>query len=324
MPRYAPARRLEQLRILLSSGARLSFADIMERLECSRDSAKRYVTALLEAGEPIVEELDGATKRWRLMPGAKLTAVRVSTGQMIGLLLSRKLVDVFEGTGLKEDLDEVYDTLAATLRATDFEAAADLDRKLHVVVSDGRRRYEGRLDDVDVLMTALLRQERVDATHESVDRGSKPFRFQPYTLLVYRGGLYFAGWTSHRDAVRTFALDGFSSVERRRGDRFEYPADFDPRALVGDAFGMIGGARTDVVLRFDASVARYVRRRIWHPSQELVNEADGAVTLRMNVEGTVELATWVRGWGSKVEVVAPAALRREIVEDAARIVERGG
>lgn len=312
MPRYGSSTHVARLRILFATGAALSLEDIGARLECSRSTAERALRAVRDAGEPLVEEPDGFKKRWRLMPGAKHASVRITTSQMVALLLSRGLVGVFAGTGIAEDLDDVFATLAATLKRTDADAARDLERKVVFIVSEGRRRYDGRSDDVDDLLTALLRREPVDAAHASVDGGRTTFTFRPYTLLVYRGGLYFAGWTSHRAAVRTFALDGFASVERRRGERFEVPDDFAPSAIVGDAFGLIRGARTRVVVRFDATAAPYVRRRIWHASQRLDDEADGSVRLTLDVEGTVELKTWLLGWGAQVEVIEPSTLRDEM------------
>ncbi|MFI5301046.1 MAG: helix-turn-helix transcriptional regulator [Polyangiales bacterium] len=324
MPRYGSSTHVARLRILFAGGASLSLEDIAARLECSRSTAERALKAVHAAGEPLVEEQDGFKKRWRLMPGAKQASVRVTTSQMVALLLSRGLVGAFAGTGIAEDLEDVFATLHATLKRTDAEAARDLERKVVFVVSEGRRRYEGRSDDVDDLLTALLRQEQVDARHASVEGGRTAFQLRPYTLLVYRGGLYFAGWTSHRDAVRTFALDGFTNVERRRGERFEYPNDFAPQAIVGDAFGLIRGPRTRVVLRFDASAAPYVRRRVWHASQQLDEESDGAVRMTLEIEGTVEVKSWILGWGAQVEVVEPAALREELRRAGEAIATRHG
>jgi predicted DNA-binding transcriptional regulator YafY len=317
---YSSAKKLHQLRAMLGAGASLSVYDVMDRLKVSRHTALRYFASLEEAGEPLAEEMDGKVKRFRLMPTARHATVRLSTSQMIALVLSRKVVDVFEGTGFKEDLDEVFEELASTLRSTDVDAATNLDRKL-VVVGEGRRKYGGRMDDVDEAITALLREERIDVVHETVERGQKRFVFEPYTLLVYRGGLYFAGRSEHHGAVRTFALDGFVAIERRRKERFTYPPSFDPTSLVGDAWGIIRGQPVHVAIRFDERVAKYVRRRRWHRTQRL-EEEPGGVVLHVDVEGTTELVSWVLGWGASAEVREPEKLRREVQEEAARLVTR--
>jgi proteasome accessory factor B len=318
---YSSAKKLHQLRSMLASGASLSVYDVMERLDVSRHTAIRYFASLEESGEPLTEEMDGKVKRLRLMPTARHATVRLSASQMIALLLSRRLLDVLSGTGFKEDLDEVFDELRATLRKNDVDTAKNLDRKL-VVVSEARRKYDGRIEDVDDALTALLREERLDVAHESVDGGKRRFLFEPYTLLVFRGGLYFTGKSHHHDAVRTFALDGFSAIERRRGERFVYPTSFDPTQIAGASWGIIRGPRTRVAIRFEPRVAKFVRRRAWHPSQKLVDQADGGVVLRLEVDGTRELVSWILGWGASAEVLSPKELRQEIAEEARRMAAR--
>lgn len=44
-------------------------------------------------------------------------------------------------------------------------------------------------------MTGLLREERLRVTHGSVAAYRKPFLLDPYTLLVYKKGLYLARHT---------------------------------------------------------------------------------------------------------------------------------
>jgi predicted DNA-binding transcriptional regulator YafY len=72
--------------------------------------------------------------------------------------------------------------------------------------------------------SVLLREERLRVCHGSVDEYKTEFVLEPYTLLVYKKGLYLAGLSHHHAAVRTFSLDGFRSVEWLRSERFTYPA----------------------------------------------------------------------------------------------------
>jgi len=72
---------------------------------------------------------------------------------------------------------------------------------------------------------------------------------------------------------------------------------------------------------FDEKVARFVRRRQWHPTQE-IKRVEGGVELTMEVAGTVELLSWVLGFGDKAEVLEPESLREEIAAELARTVQR--
>jgi len=315
-PRYAPAARLQEVRALVDSAAGASIYDIAERFEVSSRTALRYIQALQRAGEPLYEEMTGKRKVWRLMPTARRQAISLTTAQMVALFLSRRVFDFLAGTGFKEDLDDVFGKLEATLKRKDFVAVRNLDRKVFDV-NEARHLYEGRIEDVNDIMTALLREERLRVTHEGVSGGRKTFVLEPYSLLVYKKGLYLAGFSHQHEEIRTFALDGFREVDWLKGDRFEYPADYRPEQLTEGAFGLIRGEPTHVRILFDPKVARYVQRRQWHPTQ-LFRRIDGGVEMTMDVRGTVEVVSWLLGFGDKVRVVEPDVLRQQVAGESAR------
>jgi len=310
--RYAPASRLHGLRALLEGPEGVSIYDVAERFGVNPRTALRYIQALQRAGEPLYEEMSGKRKVWRLMPTARRQSITLTTAQMVALFLSRRVFDFLAGTGFKEDLDDVFRKLEATLRRKDFAAVRNLDRKVFDV-NEARHLYEGRIEDVNDIMTALLREERLRVTHEGVSGGKKTFVLEPYTLLVYKKGLYLAGRSEgHGGAVRTFALDGFREVEWLRGQTFEYPEGYKPEQITEGAFGLIRGKEvTKVRLWFDDKVARYVQRRMWHPTQAFRKVA-GGVEMTMEVRGTTEVVSWVLGFGGTARVVEPTSLRDEV------------
>jgi predicted DNA-binding transcriptional regulator YafY len=316
--RYAPASRLHELRTLLDGAEGVTIYDVAERFRVNPRTALRYLQALSRAGEPLYEETSGKRKVWRLMPTARRQAITLTTAQMVALYLSRRVFDFLAGTGFKEDLDDVFAKLEATLRRKDFAAVRNLDRKVFDV-NEARHLYEGRIEDVNDIMTALLREERLRVTQESVSGGKKTFVLEPYTLLVYKKGLYLAARSEgHGGAIRTFALDGFREVEWLRGDRFEYPADFRPEQITEGAFGLIRGKEeTRVRIRFDEKVARYVQRRMWHPTQRFRKIA-GGVEMTMDARGTTAIVSWVLGFGATARVLAPEGLREAVAEELTR------
>jgi predicted DNA-binding transcriptional regulator YafY len=321
--RYAPAARLHQLRTMLDGPDGVSIYDVAERLGVNPRTALRYLQALLRADEPLYEETVGKRKVWRLMPTARRQAITLTTAQMVALFLSRRVFDFLAGTGFQEDLDDVFAKLEATLRRRDSAAVRNLDRKVFDV-NEARHLYEGRLEDVNDIMTALLREERLRVTHEGVSGGRKTFVLQPYTLLIYKKGLYLSGKSEgHGGEIRTFALDGFREVEWLRGDKFEYPADYQPSQITEGSFGLFRGKETARVrIRFDEKVARYVQRRMWHPTQRFKKLPDGGVEMAMEVRGTVEVVSWVLGFGGTAEVLEPASLRADVAADARRAAAR--
>ncbi len=314
--RYAPARRLHELVTLLNSTGGLTVYDIADRLGTSVRTAIRYLRALERAGEPISEEKDGRRKVWLLRPSARHESIRLTMSQMVALFLSRRVFDFLSGTGFKEDLDDVFARIEATLKRKDFAAVRNLERKIYDV-NEAPHIYKERLEDVNDMTTALLREERLRVRHDSVGNGKTEFLIEPYTLLIYKKGVYLVANSRHHNAVRTFALDGFRTVDWLRRDRFEYPDDYHPSQISEGSFGLFGGQRERIRVFFDEKVARFVRRRQWHPSQKIKN-VEGGIILTMDVAASVEVVSWVLGFGDKARVLEPAELRAEIGKELRR------
>src|ERR1700759_5435995 len=117
---------------------------------------RRQGRPLRPGGEPLYEEMSGKRKVWRLMPTARRQSLTLTTAQMVALFLSRRVFDFLSGTGFKEVLDDVFAKLEATLRRRDATAVRALDRKVFDV-NEARHLYEGRVEDVGDILTALLR-----------------------------------------------------------------------------------------------------------------------------------------------------------------------
>ena len=64
-----------------------------------------------------------------------------------------------------------------------------------------------------------------------------------------------------------------------------------------------------MVWRFTARGERTARGYVFHPSQTVVDEVDGSLTIRFRAAGHLEMAWHLYQWGDAVEVLAPDRLR---------------
>jgi len=62
-------------------------------------------------------------------------------------------------------------------------------------------------------------------------------------------------------------------------------------------------------------VAPYVRARVWHPSQQIRDDANGRIVVSLDVCHDWALRTWILGWGPFARVISPASLADEIHAD---------
>jgi predicted DNA-binding transcriptional regulator YafY len=142
---------------------------------------------------------------------------------------------------------------------------------------------------------------------------------EPQRVSCADGGIYVSAWVPEYGQTRTFALERIQTL----GVRDDH---FEPRALPPEPFanslGVFSGSPEPVEIAFDARRADYVREREWHRSQEIVDGADGAVVLRLNVSHDLALRAWILSFGASARVMAPAKLAKEIYAEVQAAAER--
>ena len=151
--------------------------------------------------------------------------------------------------------------------------------------------------------------------HPGLQDGTRrSYLLDPYHLIAHHGEWYLLALHHLRRRVASFALSRMLTL-RFTGEFFAVPDSFDPVAGLKAGFGITGGDRPyKVRLRFSPKVAAYIRHRVWHPTQQLQERADGSLDLSMETTGWKSLVRWVLSWQPDVKVLAPKRLRERVEE----------
>jgi len=89
-----------------------------------------------------------------------------------------------------------------------------------------------------------------------------------------------------------------------------------------DSFGVHSGeGEYEVVIRFNARAADYVREKKWRESQQLRELKGGGVELRMKLSSLMEVERWVLSWGGGAKVLKPRELVEAVRKSAAAILK---
>lgn len=100
-------------------------------------------------------------------------------------------------------------------------------------------------------------------------------------------------------------------------DTYEIPADFDPKAKLAPAFGIVVGEEFELTLRASETVAKRMTEN-GDRSLRLGLDAGGGmrfvhVTATRDAQGRpLEILPWLLGWGSSIEVVSPEFVRNAL------------
>jgi proteasome accessory factor C len=165
----------------------------------------------------------------------------------------------------------------------------------------------------NVIADALTRRRRLYIAYRSRSRDEATEReISPQRLVHYRDNWYLDAWCHLRKGLRSFAVERIHDAQPRVRPAINVAV----RKLddhFATAYGIFAGTPGHTaLLRFSPESARWVADEEWHPGQEGRFLPDGSYELRIPYGDPRELMMDILRHGPDVEVMAPAALRREV------------
>ncbi len=291
------------LALLLETPEPLSLVQIADELRgqypdsktARRAAFERDKAALREIGVPIEQEIVGGA----------------DAGQ------TRYWIDRarYEMGGLDLDDDEMR-ALQVAMAATRPGSASGQDAlwKLGGGVIDQRSTVAAVVPDVAELPSlrgAVAERRVVRFVYNDVDR-----LVDPWGLLLRNGYWYMIGFDHGRGERRTYRIDRIASsvmIDHDR-ERFERPADFDPRAAFPDDPKMIGADANvpDARVRIDEPRASAAARDLGE-DRVVRRDEDGAIEVMVPCANGPAFRSWLLGYLEHAEVLEPPSVRSDVI-----------
>lgn len=321
MPRNAEIIRQWSILKDLEASRRVTIDDLAQRTGVTTRTIRRDLEALQTAGFPLYDETHDGKKYWTLEQKAfrRLADTGFTLAELSALYFSRTLVECLSGTPFERDVRSAFDKLAAALTPGMKQFLDRMPLVMEAKAEPGAQAAEPRTAEVAKLVEATMQHRRVTMRYHSFSSNrEKTYALEPYRLIFGQGGLYVIGMVPEYGELRTFAVDRIEQLSLTE-ERFE------PLELPDDAFahslGVNQGMPQQVEVLFAPKIARYVRERVWHPSQELADAPDGSLRLTLDVVHDWALKSWILGFGALATVISPAALATEIAQELAAAAE---
>lgn len=296
----------------------------MQRLNCSRPTAYRLLNVLrdhLNAPIELDAERGGYLYRADGIEGPyELPGLWFNARELQALVVFERLIESLEPGLLAEHLRPF------ALRVTELVThqrlgLSEAARRIRVLAQASRPVGE----HFQPLAAATLQRKRLRITYRGRGRDDTTERdISPQRLVHYRDNWYLDAWCHRRKGLRSFSVDRVLSateLETRANDIAEARLD----QHYASAYGIFGGrANKTAVLRFTPGRARWIADERWHPQQVGQFLTDGSYELRIPYRDERELVMDILRHGADVEVVAPEALRAEVVAGLRRTLARYG
>jgi predicted DNA-binding transcriptional regulator YafY len=324
MPRGDQLSRQWRLLHLIDRPQGVSVDDAASALGCTVRTIWRDLRALQDGGFPIYDTraADGHRSLWRVEEDfKKRLPLKLTLGELAALLMSRELLAPLGVSVLGSSVESAFDKIRAVLSRDALTIIEQMRERLGVRAL-GAKLQAPSSEHLPSIHTALAEHRTIRTRYYSASRDREDERsIDPYHLTFFNGGLYLVGYCHLRRAIRIFAVERMRTVDVLRG-RFVMPADFDAEKYLGDAWGIIRGDLVTVRVIFARGLARYIRERLWHPSQRLRDLDDGRLEMTLHVSDTQEVRRWILGYGAQAEVVAPESMREALRIEAAAVAAK--
>lgn len=265
----------------------------------------------LSAIFPITEEQRGPKTYYRLLDHFKLEEIHCSFAELLALVFINRLLEnlgpgqvTAAGLGLTQ-------RLIAGLPEPQRLYLLDLYPYFRVEIPGGTGRG---VKIIQLLADAIRLKKAVRISYQAFGSDEESQRIiHPYTIY-FRQKYYVVAWCTARAALREFRLDRIKEAEMLE-ILFQPHSSFNYEEYSKRSWEALKGEEDyQVVLRFAATAANFIREYLGNKADRLVDLPDGGLEFYKSVSLLDEISAWVLSMGAEVEVLAPPELQTIIKE----------
>jgi predicted DNA-binding transcriptional regulator YafY len=318
--RHDKARALLRLAQALAASAEgLTLDDMAREIGVGRRTAERMRDAIAEVFPQLDAEANGPLKRWRIRGGLTALFQQPTPEELVELAKASQALRAAGAAPRAEALESLERKVKSAMRSSALDRVApDLEalaRAEMIAVQAGPRPFEDQAL-ILALRQAVLAMKAVRFTYLGGANPGRQRTVAPLGLMFGRAN-YLVAAELNQPAPRNWRLDRIRSLEVL-DQQAAPPKDFDLQAYADRSFGIFQDEVHDVVLRATPEGAEEARNWRFHPTQQVLDQADGSVLVSFRASGMLELAWHLFTWQQKIEVVAPQALKDTLRDELAK------
>jgi len=291
-------------------------ANLAERFEISAKTAQRNIEFMRDRLRAPLEYV-AAERGYRYTDEVyELPGSWIGAEELTALLVAYRLASTIPDKQLKRSCATILKRVLERHGVGDAVSMEDLEEKVSVK-NIAYSRTDGRI--FHQVLEHLLRGRPLAVEYYSPHRDATTVRdILPLHLLHYMGTWHIIAHCGLKNDLRDFVVSRVKALkpsERELTPRFSAA---QVKAYIRRHFGIMHSPTTTTVrLRFAPQAAPWVAEQVWHPTQELEREPDGALILSFPVADFREIKREVLRHGAQAEVLSPPALRDEIRREIA-------
>jgi len=302
--------------ILLLQGQRVITAEqIAAHFEISVRTVYRDLSALSEAGVPIVAE---AGVGYGLMRGYHIPPVMFTEDEAAALFMSAEVMETLADESLRQSMRSALLKVRSVLPQEKRDYLRQLHDKVGIVARPSGA--WGRCQSLMPVQRAVAQRRCLKIHYNTGNQGAIFERVvEPLGLVFYSHQWHLIAWCRWRKDVRDFRLDRMSTWEVL-DDCFENHADFSVKEFLREHIE--GEELIPVSVMIEPSVLERFRAEMHGSPVADKTLEDGRVLMELLSFSLPWLAEWLLGFGTHVEALEPPELRTLVREAALAVATR--
>ena len=316
--------RLHRIKYMIQARKCVPIEDFLGELEISKATFKRDLEYLRDRmnASIVFDRAEGGYRFDQPNAGEKieLPGLWFSEKEATALVLMQHLLDNLDQGGLiSSHIDPLVEIIDGILGQSEV-SAKELRKRIKVFGMSARK---NSLENFEEVGNALLKRQRLQIEYYSKGANETTNReVSPQRLIFYRDNWYLDAYCHMRKGLRSFALDGVRQAALLN-KKTEEISEKELHENFAESYGIFSGKATQrAKLRFTPERARWVSGETWHGQQVSSFDKEGNYILEFDYNQDPELVMEILKHGSGVEVLAPAGLKKRVIEELTKSLKK--
>ncbi|SHN51953.1 helix-turn-helix transcriptional regulator [Desulfovibrio litoralis] len=307
---------------LLFSGKKYWLAELAKQFNCSKATMMRLMSTIEVSGVAEIETGIENGRRWyQLKNLPSRPHISLSQEEVEKLSLCRDLLGRLLPEGIEQVISSGIEKISGLMPHSSERASATVIRGANIVW--GRIKYtETQQAYLELMLKAVSEHTIFEVAYKEekhlFDRPNPmQYRFVPMRLTNENGSINIEGWRISDDVIPkkkyaiTLALHRIITCKSTTEKFLKCPDLPEHKG----AFGLVGFRPFEARVRFSEVYSSYISDRVWSEDQKIIELDGGEIELQFKASSHIGLVNWVLGFGAGAELLEPAYLREQILEE---------
>ncbi len=295
---------IELIIMLQNSYRGLTTSDIASHFECSKRTAERMMSAIVEKYGNYIETVQNKTdnkKRRRLKKGSLNSLIKFNSDDFA-------LLEHYKNLEKSPAKNKEFSAIIEKIKAINPDKYSKNDVE-ELFLNQAYCTHIGFREDVSIENISLINEAILSQKQIKLDN---KYLINPYGL-IYGEKIYLAAYNPFADDIWIYQISKLKEIELT-DNYFEKDENFNVQEFSDKSFGVFQGDIMDVVLEFDKSVRDDIMKYNFHKSQKITPLGNGNIQVKLRASGSYEIITELLKWRETVKVISPNILKDEYIK----------